>query len=118
MKNILEYIEGSAAAYPDKIAFADTENSITYSGLLNDAKSIGTKLSSIGEKNRPVAVYLDKSIKTLCAMFGVVYSGNFYIIIDSEMPVDRINKIFSVLSPVAIITDDAYLDNAKQLEVD
>ncbi|MDE6469650.1 MAG: amino acid adenylation domain-containing protein [Eubacterium sp.] len=118
MKNILEYIEGSAAAYPDKIAFADTENSITYSELLHNAKSIGTKLSSIGEKNRPVAVYLDKSIKTLCAMFGVVYSGNFYIIIDSEMPVDRINKIFSGLSPVAIITDDEHLDNAKQFETD
>lgn len=118
MKNILEYIEGSAAVYPDKTAFVDTEKSITYSELLHSAKSIGTALSSLGEKNRPIAVYLNKSVKTLCAMFGVVYSGNFYIIVDSEMPVDRINKIFIGLSPVAIITDATHLDNASQLEAD
>lgn len=118
MKNILEYIESSAAAYSDKTAFIDTENSITYSELLQSAKSIGTALSSLGEKNRPIAVYLDKSVKTLCAMFGVVYSGNFYIIIDTEMPADRISKIFSGLSPAAILTDKAHLDNAEQLEID
>lgn len=118
MKNILEYIESSAAAYPDKAAFIDIENSITYSDLLNNAKSIGTRLSSLGEKNRPIAVYLDKSVKTLCAMFGVIYSGNFYIIVDAEMPADRINKIFSGLSPIAIITDEAHLDYAKLLEIE
>ncbi|MCH5321431.1 MAG: AMP-binding protein, partial [Eubacterium sp.] len=118
MKNILEYIERNAAKYPDKTAFLDTEGSITYSELLKNAKSIGTALSEICKRNRPVAVYLDKSVKTICSMFAVTYSGNFYIIVDSEMPIERINKIFIGLSPVAIITDEAHLKNAEQLEID
>lgn len=115
MKNILEYIENSASEYPGKTVFADHESSITYEQLLRNSKSIGTALSQINKRNCPIAVYLDKSIKTPCAMFGITYSGNFYIIIDSEMPVERINKIFSTLSPAAIITDEAHLDNAAQL---
>lgn len=118
MKNILEYIENSTSEYPDKIAFADNDHSITYTQLLKNAKSIGTALSQINKRNCPIAVYLDKSVQTPCAMFGITYSGNFYIIIDAEMPVERINKIFSTLSPVAIITDEAHLDNAQQLEAE
>lgn len=117
MKNILEYIESSAAAYPDKTAFLDTNSSITYTELMQNAKSIGTALASLGKKNCPVAVYLDKSVRTICSMFGITYSGNFYIIIDAEMPVDRINKIFTTLSPCAVITDEAHIDNAKQLDI-
>lgn len=58
MKNILEYIEESARRFPEKTAFADAENSITYSKLLSNAKSIGTALSAIHKKNHPIAVYL------------------------------------------------------------
>lgn len=117
MKNILEFIENSALKFPDKAAFVDTDSAVSYSKLLSNAKSIGTALSSINKHNCPIAVYLDKSVKTPCAMFGVVFSGNFYIIVDAEMPVERINKIFSSLSPAAIITDEAHLDNAKKLEI-
>lgn len=115
MKNILEYIEINAKKYADKAAFVDTDNVLTYACLCSGAKSIGTALASMGRKNSPIAVYIDKSVKTLCAMFGVTYSGNFYIVVDTEMPVERIEKIFSSLSPAAIITEEKHLDSAKQL---
>ncbi len=115
MKNILEYIEQSAEKYPDKTAFLDNEETITYKELSKRAMSIGTALAETGKRNCPIAVYLDKSVKTICAMFAVVYSGNFYIVVDTEMPLDRVNKIFSGLSPAAIITDEAHLENAKLL---
>jgi len=118
MKNILEYIEVSAKKYPDKNAFVDIDSSITYSELLHIAQNIGTALSIIGTKNRPIAVYMDKSVNTLPSIFGVTYSGNFYIVVDSEMPVERIDKIFSTLSPVAILTDEKHIDNAEKLDFD
>lgn len=118
VKNILEYIEASAKKYPDKNAFVDTENSMTYSVLMNTAQSIGTALSALAVKNRPIAVYMDKSVRSLPSMFGVTYSGNFYIVVDSEMPVERINKIFSTLTPVAVLTDEKYEANARSLDFD
>ncbi len=118
MKNILEYIENSALNYPDKAAFVDEQGALSYSELMKNAKRIGSALSVLNKRNCPMAVYLDKSVKSLCSMFGVIYSGNFYIVVDAEMPVERINKIFSTLSPAAIITDEKHLENAKQLDMD
>lgn len=115
MKNILEYLEKSQENNPEKEAFSDINKFVTYSQVLNGAKSIGSALSVMKCKNKPVAVYIDKSVEALIAFFGVVYSGNFYVVIDTKMPIDRINTIFTTLSPVAVITDDKNQDKAKKL---
>src|SRR5574344_2350056 len=116
LKNILEYIERAAKTYPDKTAFTDENKEISYTELLNNSKAIGTTLSSLNVRNKPIAVYIDKSVETLEAFFGVVYSGNFYVVIDTHMPSDRINTIFNTLSPVAILTDENELEKAKELD--
>jgi amino acid adenylation domain-containing protein len=72
----------------------------------------------MGITNKPIAIYIDKSVRVLPSMFGIVYSGNFYVVIDSEMPIERIEKIFSTLNPIAIVTDNKYYSNALQLGVD
>lgn len=116
MKNILTFLEENAIKYKDKTAFVDLNDSVTYAELLERAQSIGSALSKTGTKNKPIAVYFDKCVNTISAMLGVVYSGNFYVVIDSEMPPARINKIFGALSPVAVITDKKHHENALQLE--
>ena len=45
MFNILTYLEKSAAQYPDKIAFADKDKSITYEELVKRSKGIGSQLA-------------------------------------------------------------------------
>ena len=115
MKNILTFLEENAIKYKDKTAFVDLNDSVTYAELLARAQSIGSALSKTGTKNKPVAVYFDKCVNTISAMLGVVYSGNFYVVIDSEMPPARINKIFGALSPVAVITDKKHHENALRL---
>ncbi len=118
MKNILEFIESNANRFADKTAFRDIDNEITYSQLLELSKRIGSSLSSIKTKNKPIAIYLDKDVRILPSMFGITYSGNFYVVLDSEMPIERINKIFSTLSPVAILTDTKYYNSAEKLDTD
>ncbi len=59
------------------------------------------------EKMRqPVAVFMDNSVEAWEAMMGVVYSGNFYVVIDALMPIERIKNIFTTLRPVAVIVDE------------
>lgn len=116
MKNILEFLEKNAVEFKDKTAFIDSEDSVTYGEVLKLSKRIGTAVSGIDFRNRPVVIYMDKSVRILSSMFGITYSGNFYVVVDSEMPIDRINKIFATLNPVAIITDEKYLDNASRLD--
>lgn len=118
MKNVLELLEKNANIYPSKIAFADVNSNISYQELVNDAKKIGTNLLSNPSKNQPIAIYLEKSVKIPLAMMGIIYSGNFYVVIDSEMPVERIKKIFSTLNPVAVVTEDKLLQKANELDVE
>lgn len=118
MKNVLEFLEQAAAAYPDKTAFTDENNELTYLEVLSNAKAIGTALSSLNTANRPVAVFIDKSAASLCAFFGVVYSGNFYVVVDTNMPAGRIDTIFETLSPAAVLTDRANIEKAETLQFD
>ena len=117
MKNILELLENSAANHPDKKAFVDDKGGVTYSQLEDYAKRIGSALLDLGVKNKPVAIYINKSADVINAMMGIAYSGNIYAVIDTEMPKERIEKIFSTLSPVAVITDEANSEKAKELNL-
>ncbi|MFR7821452.1 amino acid adenylation domain-containing protein [Candidatus Pseudoruminococcus sp.] len=117
MKNVLEFIENSAKSFPNKIAFSDESNSITYTELLKMSKAVGTALvKKFNKKNKSIAVFLDKTVFALTAFFGVAYSGNFYTVIDSMMPADRISTIFDSLQPIAIITDNEHLKIAESIE--
>lgn len=115
MKNILQYLELSADKHPDKVVFTDSVKAMTYGECVENSKKIGTRLLELNHKRKPIAVLLDKTVESLSAFFGVVYSGNFYVVIDSQMPQDRIEKIFETLKPVALISDFAHKDMAEQL---
>ena len=115
---ILDYIENSAKEYPNKIAFSDENNQISYKKLEQKSKSIGFSLINRFGKlhNSPIAVLINRSIRDLCSFFGIVYSGNFYIPIDVNLPIDRINLILKTVKPIALITpqkDLTILDGIK-----
>ncbi|NMA30549.1 MAG: amino acid adenylation domain-containing protein [Candidatus Methanofastidiosa archaeon] len=111
--NILEYLENSACEYPDKIAFVDSENEVTFSQLMYKAKAIASSIIKMKKINHPVAIYMPKGVNCIISFMAVAYSGNFYTPIDYEMPVQRIKSIINILQPIAIITDRASLSSVK-----
>lgn len=115
IKNILQMLEKSALEAPQSIALSDENGLLTYSEVVEASKAIGTKIAFLNNLKEPVAVLLDKTKMALLAFFGIVYSGNFYIPIDVEMPNTRIAKIFSTVHPFAIITDTEYIEKAETL---
>lgn len=114
-KNVLQMIECSAERFPEKIAFSDENGEISYSRAVADAKAIGSQLRDAAGAHRAVAVLMKKSKEMLVAFMGTVYSGNFYVPIDVEMPDDRIEKIFDTVDPIAVITEDEFLEKARVL---
>lgn len=103
--NILDYLDGSAQRHPEKVAFADVENFITYKDLKLKAQRIGTSITEYtqGEARQPIVVFVDRNIECLVAFMGVAYSGNFYVPIDIQMPLKRIQLILETLSPVGVV---------------
>lgn len=105
--NVLEYLERRAKLESDgeKSFFVDNQECVSYTEMVDCSKRIGSQLLANGYQRRPIAVFLPKSVKELKCFFGVIYSGNFYVPIDFEQPVDRIKKIFDTLNPSAIICE-------------
>lgn len=114
-KNVLEYLEESAKKFKNKLAFVDENESVTFSKLEEMAKKIGTKISNITKNiNSPIAVVVDRNVKSLIAFFGVLYSGNYYVPIDSKMPKKRIETVINTLEPSLII----YFEQDEELITD
>lgn len=125
MKNILERLENSAAKFANKIVFAENGSSqrgISYSDFVLQCKKVASDDSFMnvaggGLKNNPIAVFDNRNINTLVGMFGVVYSGNFYIVLDSNSPVERLQKIVDIIKPVAFIFEECNLEKLSALSI-
>jgi len=104
-RNVVEYLEESAARYPEKIAFTDKNKEITFSELLKDVKKVaGLIQKRLGNVTKqPIAIYMEKSVDTLVAALGIAYSGNFYCPIDIHSPSERIHKILETLMPSLVL---------------
>ncbi len=107
--NVLSLLEESASKYPERIVFKDKDEEISYSNLKTVASRTGLWIRERaglcdGEKNKPVAVFVDRNIKSLLLFMSVVYSGNFYVPIDATLPKQRIDLIIETLNPVLMLS--------------
>lgn len=118
MKNVLELLERTAARLPRQTAFADQQCSYDYQTVVNIAGSVGSALAANGDRNCPVAVLMERGAPCLVTLMGVLYSGNFYVVLDPEMPAERVNKILRTLQPTALICDEAHKDDPAGLDYD
>lgn len=114
-KSILHYLEQTAKKFPNKIAFGDTKKEVTYAEFLINAKKVGSYLINLNQVNKPIAILLDKNVECLETMMAVLYSGNFYTILDTKSPKERLDNILTTLAPIAILTDHKNLSKAKEL---
>ena len=118
MTNVLEYMEGTIDRVPDKTAFSNGEEGITFRELSDGAKAIGSALHKRGFYREAVVVYMRKHPNMVNAFFGVLYGGCYYVPIDEEMPVHRIRLIFDTLNPRAVICDEETEGHARELGYD
>lgn len=103
--NVLEWLEFSAKRVPEKTALQDEQEQITFKEYHDKSIGIAEAILEAGYgTKKPVVVYIEKGVKVLVSFMGIVYSGNFYSPIDTEMPAARVNKILEILKPELVIT--------------
>lgn len=118
MKSVTEYLQTSSSNFPDKVAFCDGNQQLTYKELDTRARKIATKIINKGLFKQPILLMLDRGVEILAAMLGVAYSGNFYTPVDASMPVSRIRKVVEVLQPKFIISDREFDDLLGEIKAD
>ena len=112
---MIDYLDDAAAECPDQIAFTDENNEMSFLDLQTKARSVAQGLLDAGVRKQPVAIYMEKSVSCIAAMLGVLYSGNFYTVLDTHMPAARIEKILDTLNPAAILCAESLSESAKEL---
>lgn len=108
MNNILDYLENTAAIRSYQVAVDDGSICLTWPELLDLSRRMGTAFCKKIQAKNPTVIMMEKSAVTLAAMFGAVYAGCFYVMIDPEQPAERIRNIFSVLRPELVVTNREY----------
>lgn len=116
--NILEYLEATAPRVPDKPAFSNGPESMTFHQVYEQAQAVGSGLLALGAAKEPVVVYMERHPRMVTAFFGAVYAGCFYVPLDREMPAFRVELIFQQLKPRFVICDDTTREHAQALAPD
>lgn len=114
--NVLDYLEESAVRFPDKVAFSDEGESFTFSRLRRCAQGLGTALAGVTDRSRaPVCVLVQRTAASVAAFMGVLYAGCYYVPVDSQMPLSRMEAILTTLAPAALVYPAQLEETARAL---
>ncbi len=116
-RTILEFLEKTANKFPNKVIYEDINRESTYEEFVKKSKKIGTSLAKkIQDINKPVAIYIDRSVTCLETMMGVTYSGNYFVVLDIKSPKERNSLIINTLPDVSIIVERKNIEKIKDLD--
>ena len=92
MRNVLELLERAAERMPEKRAVGDQDSSFRFLELQQAAKALAGGIGNLG-KNQPIGVLADRNIRTVARILGVLYSGNYYVPLDPDLPAEKLQSI-------------------------
>lgn len=114
--NVLKYLYEIVERKPEKTAYSDGVAALTFEEVYRRCRSIGSFLHEKGIYKKPVAVFMKRSPQEIAAFFGIIAGGNFYVPIDEEMPVGRIQLILNSVQSPLVICDKSTAEKAKSFE--
>lgn len=90
---------------PGKVAVRSKERTISYEKLIE----ISTRLSHllISHRIRPddrVIIFMEKSVESIAAIFGILKSGACYVPVDETIPYARLDSLLQSCKPKFLIT--------------
>lgn len=114
--HVLDYLNHIVTVKPEKIAFANDTDALTFGQVYSQSRAVGTFLHKEGIYKKPVVVFMNKHPKEVTAFFGVITAGDYYVPIDEEMPKSRIQLILDNVKAEIIICDEATSEIAKTFD--
>ena len=114
--HVLDYLDNIVVRQPEKTAFSNGTEALTFAQVYQQSRAVGTFLHDQGVYHKPVVVFMNKHPKEIAAFFGVITAGDFYVPIDEEMPVSRIQLILENVQAEVLICDALTRETAEQLD--
>lgn len=114
---IIEWLEKDARQYPEKVAFADADESLTYRALMRRAQAVGTRLAFDAYPGAYVAILLPRGVGQVVCMLAAAYANRPYVMLDDAAPLTRQQAIVSQLGTCTVIACAKTAATAKVLSV-
>lgn len=80
---------------PDKTAFVEEEQTISYAQFKARIEKIANALSTKHVHNQPIAIALDRGIDAASCIYSVLSAGAIYLPLDIKNPATRLNFIIN-----------------------
>ena len=110
-----EFLEKSAALYPDKIALVCRNQRFTYVEINNAANSLSSTLIAEGFQSQDRAiVYLDNSVESVISLFGILKAGGIFVMVDPQVKARKLEYVLGDCKARALITDTEHLGNVSE----
>jgi amino acid adenylation domain-containing protein len=105
--NVIEYLEKNTLKQKaNKIAVREEDRVIDFQNLAAQSKKLaGVLVKKSNLINKPIAVFLPKSIESVISNLAITYSGNVYMNLDVKNPDARLTNIIDKIKPEIIITN-------------
>nr|WP_297864028.1 amino acid adenylation domain-containing protein [uncultured Acetatifactor sp.] len=114
----MDYLREIVKTVPDKMAYSNGKESLTFREVYGQSRAIGTFLSDSGIYREPVVIFMNKHPKMAAAFFGVIWGGNYYVPVDVEMPESRIHLILENIRAKVMICDAGTVEVAERMAFD
>lgn len=116
-KNIAEKLRETVQLYPSRAALIFQGKRTTYQELERLAVKEALRITEIlkedaAEKtgNQTVAVHMQRGDSLFAALTGIIYSGNNWLLIDPQLPVQRKQEMLCDSGAALCITDEKWDD--------
>jgi amino acid adenylation domain-containing protein len=108
--NIVNLLDGAAAAHPDNAAVRTTAGvALTHGELAAASSGLARRISAIGIMPRtPVGLLADHVPEAVTAIHAVVRLGAFYVPLDPRWPRDRMIEVLRSVDIRYVLTTECY----------
>ena len=104
MINVAEMLLYAVKKCPDKIAVIDPTSALTYHQLYVLAKKLSNRIRSYcNDSKKPIIVITERSVWSIVAFWGVILSGNFYVSVDGNTPLERLRQYADLIDPLIML---------------
>lgn len=106
----------SADRYPDHPAFRCGNIQLTYAQLADRMSRLAGLLKELGvRRGDRVGIYLNRSIETAIAIYGIMSAGAVYVPLDPNAPISRIRALLHDCGIQHLVTNVTQNRNLKRL---
>jgi amino acid adenylation domain-containing protein len=109
-------IDNGAERHPDKEAVRFSGQSLSYKELAARTNSLARVLIEQGvTRGDRVGIYLNKSLESVVAVYGIMKAGAAYVPLDPFAPVARLSFVIRDCHIRCLVTKDAKMESVREM---